>query len=124
MNAFVENFKDILLNKYAQFTGRANLTEFWQYVLVYILITAVFSLLIILLDRANALKMFMLILNVILMLVLLLPGLALCVRRMHDIGKSGWWVFIHLLPIIGSIWFLILAITDSEPGINGFENNQ
>lgn len=121
MNAIIENFKDIVTNKYAQFKGRANRAEFWQYVLVYFVISVAFSLLMSLFGGVNALRMIFMILYVIVMLALLVPSLAVSVRRMHDIGKSGGWVLINLIPFIGSIWFLILAIKESDPGTNPFE---
>lgn len=49
--------------------------------------------------------------------------LAVFVRRMHDVGKSGWWFFIGLIPIIGAIWLLILVCTDSEKGENQYGKN-
>jgi len=51
---------------------------------------------------------------------LLLPGLAVCVRRMHDLGKKWTWILISLIPIIGSIWFIILTCKDSQPGDNQY----
>ena len=122
MNTIIENFKDIITNKYAQFKGRANRAEFWQYVLVYFVISVAFSLLMSLFSGVNALRMIFMILYVIAMLALLVPSLAVSVRRMHDIGKGGGWIFINLIPFIGSIWFLILAIKESEPGTNRFDN--
>ncbi len=50
----------------------------------------------------------------------LLPSLAVAVRRMHDIGKGGGWIFISCIPIIGSIWFLVLTLEASEPYENRF----
>lgn len=121
MNAIIENFKNIITNKYAQFTGRANKAEFWQYVLVFIVISASFSVLMSLFGGVKILRMIVMLLNVIVSLALLVPSIAVSVRRMHDIGKSGKWVLINLIPIIGSIWFLVLAIKESESGTNQFE---
>ncbi len=121
MNAIIENFKDIIINKYAQFNGRANKAEFWQYVLVYFLISIALSLLMSIFGGVKILRMIFMILNVIVMLALLIPSLAVGVRRMHDIGKAGGWILINLIPIIGSIWFIVLAINDSEPGTNRFD---
>ena len=121
MNAIIENFKDIITNKYAQFKGRANRAEFWQYVLVYFVIAVAFIVLMNLFAGVKVLRMVFMILYDIVMLVLLVPSLAVSVRRMHDIGKAGGWIFINLVPIIGSIWYLILAIKESEPGTNRFE---
>jgi uncharacterized membrane protein YhaH (DUF805 family) len=54
---------------------------------------------------------------------MIIPGLAVTVRRLHDVGKSGWFYFIVLIPIIGSIWLLVLAATDSQPGRNKYGPN-
>ena len=121
MNAIIENFKNIITNKYAQFTGRANKAEFWQYVLVFIVISASFSVLMSLFGGVKILRMIVMLLNVIVSLALLVPSIAVSVRRMHDIGKSGKWVLINLIPILGSIWFIVLAIKESESGTNQFE---
>lgn len=56
-------------------------------------------------------------------LAVLVPGLAVSVRRMHDIGKSGWMILIGLIPIIGYIWLLILCCFDSQPGENRYGVN-
>lgn len=53
-------------------------------------------------------------------LAVLVPSLAISVRRMHDIGKGGGWIFISLIPLVGGIWYLVLACTDSEPFDNRF----
>ncbi len=121
MNAIIENFKNIITNKYALFTGRANKSEFWQYVLVFIVISASFSVLMSLFGGVKILRMIFMLLNVIVSLALLVPSIAVSVRRMHDIGKSGKWVLINLIPILGSIWFIVLAIKESESGTNQFE---
>lgn len=121
MNAIIENFKDIIINKYALFNGRANKTEFWQYILVYLLIGVVFSVLMNLLAGVSTLRIIFMILYIIITLALLIPTLAVGVRRMHDIGKGGGWIFINLIPFIGTIWFLVLAIKESDLGTNQFE---
>ncbi|HZI68635.1 MAG TPA: DUF805 domain-containing protein, partial [Hanamia sp.] len=56
-------------------------------------------------------------------LAVLLPGLAVLVRRLHDVGKSGWFVLISLIPIVGSIWLLVLLFTDSDAGPNKYGLN-
>lgn len=50
----------------------------------------------------------------------IIPGLAVLVRRLHDVGKSGWFFFIILIPIIGSIWLLVLLCTEGESGTNQY----
>ena len=56
-------------------------------------------------------------------LAVLVPGLAVTIRRLHDIGKSGWWVLIALVPIIGPIWLLVLCVLDGQPGANPWGMN-
>jgi uncharacterized membrane protein YhaH (DUF805 family) len=63
------------------------------------------------------------ILSIIYGLALLIPGLAVSVRRLHDIGKSGWMILLNLIPLIGTIWILVLMIRDSTPGENEYGPN-
>ena len=56
-------------------------------------------------------------------LVLFIPGLAVAVRRLHDIGKSGWMLLITLIPLIGVIWLLVLLLTDSNSEENLYGEN-
>lgn len=53
-------------------------------------------------------------------LLIVLPSLAVIVRRLHDIGKSGWFYFIRLIPIVGPIWLLILLCTEGDRGANRY----
>ena len=114
MNEYIDNFKDIVTNKYAQFNGRAGKAEFWQYILVYILIAVAFSLLSNIFGGVKFLRMLFMVISYIVSLALLIPTIAVGVRRMHDIGKDGIWVLVNLIPLIGTIWFIILAIKDSD----------
>jgi len=56
-------------------------------------------------------------------LAVLIPSLAVAVRRLHDTGKSGWWFFIVAVPWIGVIWCLLLLAIDSQPGENEYGLN-
>jgi uncharacterized membrane protein YhaH (DUF805 family) len=56
-------------------------------------------------------------------LAVIIPGIAVSVRRLHDVGKSGWFLFIGLIPIIGAIWLLVLFCTDGNPGVNEYGPN-
>ncbi len=56
-------------------------------------------------------------------LAILLPNLAVSVRRLHDTGRSGWMLLISIIPIIGSIWLIILLVTDGHPGENEYGLN-
>ena len=52
-----------------------------------------------------------------------IPGLAVMVRRLHDVGKSGWMYFIVFIPIVGVIWLMVLLLTDSDAGENQYGQN-
>ena len=114
MGTILSNFREVVSGKYAQFTGRASRGEFWKYVLVVFIINLIFTLLQNLLGALSIAYYIVMGLNAIIMLGLLLPSLAVSVRRMHDIGKGGGWIFINLVPLIGSIWFLVLTIGEGD----------
>ncbi len=54
------------------------------------------------------------------MLIVLIPGIAVSVRRLHDTDRSGWWLLICLIPLIGSIVLLVFLVKDSKPGENQY----
>ena len=120
-----------VLNKYAIFTGRARRSEFWFFVLFNI----IFSVVAFFLDNALGTTMSLHdntygdipmpygYIYVLYVLALFIPGLAVTVRRLHDVGKSGWMYFIVLIPIIGAIWLLVLLFTDSQTGPNKWGEN-
>jgi uncharacterized membrane protein YhaH (DUF805 family) len=56
-------------------------------------------------------------------LAVLIPGLAVAVRRLHDTGRSGWWLLIGLVPLIGAIVLIVFMATDGEPGDNAYGPN-
>jgi uncharacterized membrane protein YhaH (DUF805 family) len=110
------------MKQYADFGGRARRTEFWMFVLFNIIFSVIASLI----DRAIGFKIGAIqmgIIGLIYSLAVLIPALAVSVRRLHDIGKSGWMVLINLIPLIGLIWFIVLMVKDSQPGKNQYGPN-
>ena len=108
--------------QYVGFRGRARRTEYWSFVFFNVAIQISIG---ILSGLALAFKspngaMIIGSLGYVYMLGVALPGLAVSVRRMHDLGKGGGWILINLIPIIGWIWFLVLACTAGETGENRF----
>ena len=102
------------MKQYADFGGRARRTEFWMFVLFNIIFSVIASLI----DRAIGFKIGAIqmgIIGLIYSLAVLIPALAVSVRRLHDIGKSGWMILINLIPFIGWIWFIVLMVKDSQP---------
>jgi uncharacterized membrane protein YhaH (DUF805 family) len=111
-----------VLKKYAVFSGRARRKEFWMFVLFNV----IFSIVATLLDRVLGTRVGEMgngWISILYSLAVLIPSLAVAVRRLHDIGKSGWWLLISLIPLIGAIWLLILYIKDSQPGDNQYGPN-
>lgn len=107
------------LKQYAVFRGRAHRPEFWYFVLFNIII----SLVLMMVD--NILGTFdpetnAGLLHGLYTLAVLVPSIAVTVRRLHDSGRSGWWVLIGLVPVVGFIVLLIFAILAGTPGPNQY----
>jgi len=111
-----------VLKKYAVFSGRARRAEYWYFVLFNIIVAIVLSLIDTLLGTFDILRGVGL-LSSLYGLAVLIPTLAVTVRRLHDIDRSGWWIFINLIPLIGFIVLLVFAVTDGTPGSNRYGPN-
>lgn len=111
------NWYLIALKKFFVFSGRARRKEYWYFVLFSIII--IFLLAII--DDASGLggpNIISTILQVFMFLIMI-PGFAVTVRRLHDIGKSGWLCCVVLIPF-GNIWLLITLVTAGQKGPNKY----
>lgn len=111
------NYYLLALKKYAEFSGRSRRAEYWFFVLIHTVIMVSLSVVGLLIGDKMS------ILGLIYLLAVLVPTLALNVRRLHDIGKSGWMMLIVLIPLIGVIWFIVLMLTDSNTGDNKYGPN-
>ena len=107
-----------VFSKYATFSGRARRSEYWYFVLLQVIVTAVLNGL----YSATESVAFSTIL-VLFDLALLVPSLAVCWRRLHDIGKSGGYYFFILIPLVGWILLLVWMCQDSQPGANQYGPN-
>ena len=98
-----------VFSQYVGFTGRARRSEFWYWTLFQIIVGIVASILDrAVFDRNNAAF------SVLVGLGLLLPSLAVAVRRLHDSGRTGWWLLIGLIPVIGTIILIVFYVQDSQ----------
>jgi uncharacterized membrane protein YhaH (DUF805 family) len=101
-----------VLTQYVGFTGRARRSEYWYWVLayfvVYLVVMAIDAVL-----GTNAP-------GYLLSLAALLPGLAVAVRRLHDTGRSGWWLLIGLIPLVGGIILIVFCATEGNAGPNAY----
>ena len=105
-----------VLKQYTNFSGRARRAEFWMFTLINIIISIVLAGV----DAALGLTN---VIGGIYSLLVLLPSLAVSARRLHDINKSGWWLLIGLIPILGWIVLIIWYAKDSDPGSNQYGPN-
>jgi uncharacterized membrane protein YhaH (DUF805 family) len=103
-------------SNYVNFTGRAPRSEYWFWILFYIIVSVVTALIDLALFRGSAVSP----LNTLASLALFLPTLAVAIRRLHDTDRSGWWVLIGLIPIVGWIILLIWYCAAGTPGPNRF----
>lgn len=121
-----EYFLDVIKNHYIDFEGRARRKQYWMYTLYNIIINfgiILIAVILFLATKADAIISIASIIIRIIGLALLLPSLGLTVRRLHDIGKSPWWILITFIPLVGSIIFLVFLCTDSERGTNEYGPN-
>lgn len=108
MNYFNTYFVDVLKNQYADFNGRAVRSQFWYFVLFSFIISFVLGI-------VDGMLFGRQILSMIFNLAVLIPSIAIAVRRLHDLGKTGWWYLLILVPLIGIIvlivWFCMKGQT-------------
>lgn len=97
---------------YVDVNGRARRTEYWMFFLVNLIISIGVSLV----GRAIGAP----VIGSLYGLAMLLPGIAVGVRRLHDTGRSGWWLLISLIPLIGTIWIIVLLALDGNRGDNQY----
>lgn len=95
------------LRNWSDFAGKATRKDYWMFVLIYILISIAVGLLDGLMGTT--------ILGLILSLVLLIPSISYAARRLHDTGRSGWWLLIGLIPIVGWIVIIVMLCLPTNP---------
>jgi uncharacterized membrane protein YhaH (DUF805 family) len=108
-----------VLSQYVGFSGRARRSEYWWWALF----TALLGVVAAVLDTALGTNMdgsTTGVIGLIVELAILLPSLAVLVRRLHDTDRSGWWILIALIPIVGAIVLLVFAAQDTKPGPNRY----
>ena len=104
---FIEAFK-VCIGKYATLDGRARRSEFWYWTLAKLLIGIVLG--------------WIPFIGILISIALFIPSIAVGIRRLHDIGKSGWWYLLILLPLVNLV-LIYFFILDSQPGENQYGPN-
>ena len=115
--SFGEAVNKALAQNYCNFSGRASRSEYWWYALFTMILSVVIGFV---LGIFGAGSTAVSVIQGLVSLALLLPGLGLCVRRLHDISKSGWWIFISLVPLLGAILLIIWFCKPSDAGMNQY----
>ncbi len=113
-----------VLKKYAQFSGRARRKEYWMFVLFNVLVSFGVRILgVLLMSILGTTTNLGAIAGMIYSLAVLLPSLALAIRRLHDTGRSGWWEMLLLIPLFGWIILIVFKVQESQPGENKYGPN-
>jgi uncharacterized membrane protein YhaH (DUF805 family) len=113
----------IVMKKYAVFTGRARRKEFWMFTLFSIIFSIMFMILDYVCGTKSEGEFSVGLFESAFSLAILVPSIAVTVRRLHDIGKSGWWFLLVFAILIGWIILLVWNCTDGEPGENKYGTN-
>lgn len=104
-----------VLKNYVGFQGRARRKEYWMFALVNGIITIILSVILGIMDLSPVASLYS--------LAVLLPSLAVGIRRLHDTNRTGWWLLISLIPGVGFIILIIFMCFDSDPSINQYGEN-
>ena len=108
----IESWKLVVLERYAKFDGRAGRAEFWWFVLANLIVLVGLAIL------AGIADIFYIV-YILYGLAVLVPSLAVAIRRLHDTDKSGWFILLGLIPFVG---FIILIVFYAMEGTNGPNN--
>lgn len=108
----IEWYKKVVLENYANFNGRARRSEYWYFFLANFIASLVLGIV----DSVIGIQ----ILSGLYSLAVLVPSIAVAVRRLHDINKSGWFLLVVFIPLIGAIWLIVLFCTEGDRGQNQY----
>jgi uncharacterized membrane protein YhaH (DUF805 family) len=109
----IESWKLVVLERFAKFDGRAGRAEFWWFVLANLIVSVVLQVL------GNVTSLFT-VLGFLYALAVLIPSIAVAIRRLHDTDKSGWLLLLALIPLLGFIILLVFYIQEGTKGPNQY----
>ena len=118
MMGFMDAVKNVLLNNYFSFNGRASRSEYWWWILAQFIMVIPLSFLdgMVFGWEYSDPTWF----SNIFILAMILPNISVLVRRLHDTGRSGWWYWILLVPCVGFIVLIVFLAQDGEPHPNAY----
>ena len=114
INEMKTSINEVVVKKYVEFEGRASRPEYWWFALATFILSILVS---IILFKA---PMTASAINGLISLALLVPSIGVGIRRLHDIGKSGWWLLIALIPFVGAIIAIYWLAQPSQEGDNQY----
>jgi uncharacterized membrane protein YhaH (DUF805 family) len=125
MMGFIDSVKSVLMNNFANFEGRASRSEYWWFFLFTFLISfplgIIDGIMLVVMDvPMDSVLWAITPMSTLFQLAVMIPQLALGVRRMHDLGKSGWMLLIGLIPCVGIILLIVWTASDGEPHDNAY----
>jgi len=109
----IESYLKVVRDNYANFNGRATRPEYWYFFLANFLVGFIIGIIAAVIPAAMYV-------SYLYSLVVLVPSIAVAVRRLHDIGKSGWFILVALIPIAGAIWLIVMLATEGQNGPNEY----
>jgi len=116
-----------VLDKYTIFTGRTSRKEYWMFIIFNFLISGIAILIDNLIGTTIQTDYGVTLpygyIYMLYVLAVIIPSIAVSVRRLHDVGKSGWFMLLVLIPVIGSIWFIVFMLSNSNKGDNKYGAN-
>ncbi|KPP83157.1 MAG: Integral membrane protein [Oceanicaulis sp. HLUCCA04] len=112
---FIEAVKSVYSN-YANFQGRARRSEYWWFFLFVFIVAFILS-------AVETMVTGTMFLYLIFLLASIIPSIAVQVRRLHDTGRSGWWILLSFIPLVGPIVLIVFYVMDSEAGVNKYGPN-
>ncbi len=108
------------IKNWRRWEGRSRRRDYWMFTLVNFIITSILSVLTLVLTDVFAFHIIMVFAYWVYVILSIVPSVSVTIRRLHDINKSGYYFFVQLVPLIGSIWFIILMATVGDYGPNKY----
>ncbi len=111
---FTEAVRSVVVERYADFQGRSPRSEFWWFALFYLLLGLAIGMVSAISETLGGLV------NLVVTIGLLVPSLAVSIRRLHDTDRTGWWILLYLVPLIGTIVLIVFFVQRGTDGENRF----
>ena len=118
----MEWYLKVMRDNYANFNGRARRKEYWMFTLFYILLVlaCAFALALLVATGPYSLTILVAIIFITVILAHVVPSIALSVRRLHDVGLSGWFLLLAFIPYIGNLIIFVFSVIEGNKGTNKY----